>query len=165
MKKLCVWLVVVAALMMGCGGPPAPQMTQLQVRELQTRIFETSDTKMVMKVMLDVLQDDGFIIKNVDSNLGLLTADKDVNVENKFNAFMSAFSSGSQARWNKYAVVEVSANVSDYGEKTKVRANFQEKVFDNFGAVSSVQAIMDEDYYQQFFSTVSKGIFLGEENL
>src|SRR3989304_1429242 len=60
-----------------------PEKSQLQIRELQTRMYDTSDTKMVMKTMLNVLQDDGFIVTEANTELGFLTASKDISVETK----------------------------------------------------------------------------------
>ena len=65
MKKLWILLLVLSMTILGCATTGvAPQKTQLQIRQFQTRSYETNDTKMVMKAMLNVLQDDGFIVKN-----------------------------------------------------------------------------------------------------
>ena len=42
---------------------PTPK-TQLQTREFQTREYDTNDTKLVMKAVLNTLQDEGFVVKN-----------------------------------------------------------------------------------------------------
>src|SRR3989338_4775268 len=69
----------------GCGGrSKQPPMSQLQVRQMQTHDYETQDYKMVMKAMLNVLQDEGFIVKNVDVKLGFLMGEKEVNVQQGF---------------------------------------------------------------------------------
>lgn len=145
--------------------PTAPPMTQLQVRQIQSRKYNTKDTRLIMKAVLNVLQDDGFIVKNAQLELGLLSAEKDVDVENKGQALFATLLSGQQARWAKHAVIEVSANVSEHGEETRVRVNFQRKTFNNVGVVSNITQIIDSAYYQQFFSKVSKGVFIQEEEL
>src|SRR5213593_2649745 len=46
---------------LGCAAPASQLVrpsTQLQTREFQTRTYETTDTPMVMKALLNVLQDD-----------------------------------------------------------------------------------------------------------
>ena len=63
-------------------------VTQLQVREYQSREFDTDDTKLVMKSMMNVLQDEGFIIKNAVADLGLLSAEKSYDVENTGKAIL-----------------------------------------------------------------------------
>ncbi len=42
--------------------------SQLEVRQMQTRDFETSETTMVLRAMLNVLQDDGYIVEQVNSD-------------------------------------------------------------------------------------------------
>src|SRR5690349_12138102 len=79
------WLALVALgfawTVLGCAPAPMPPTqrprTQLQTREFQTRAYETTDTKMVMKALLNVLQDEGFIVKNANENLGLIVATKE----------------------------------------------------------------------------------------
>ena len=140
-------------------------LTQLEIRQLQTREFETGDSKLVMKSMLNVLQDEGFIVKNAVSDLGLLNAEKNIDLENKIaSAFITALA-GEKARWNKQHLLEASANITPFGDKTRVRINFQSKVIDNAGCVQKIETIADGRYYQIFFEKVSKGIFLQEQDL
>lgn len=140
-------------------------ITQLQVRETQTRDFDTDDTKMVMKSMMNVLQDDGFIIKNAVLDLGLLSAEKNVNTENNVEAFLQLLVVRNDARWEKYQLLEASANISSFGDKTRVRMSFQTKAIDNFGCPKEVTTITNLEYYQNFFEKVSKGLFLQKENI
>lgn len=139
--------------------------TQLQVREIQSREFDTPDKKLVMKSMMNVLQDEGFILKNAVPDLGLLSAEKNIDIENKNTAFLLCLLDGKNARWDKQTLLEASANVSEYGNKTRVRMNFQTKTVDNFGAPKDVQTIKDPNYYRDFFDKVSKSIFIQEQNI
>lgn len=151
---------------LGCATTGiAPQKTQLQIRQFQTRSYETNDTKMVMKAMLNVLQDDGFIVKNAVVDLGLLSAEKSVDIENKGEAFLAAFFAGANAVWKKASIIECTANVSEYGEQARVRVNFQIKVLNNKGGIMKIEQIDDEKYYQDFFSKVDKGIFIQKEKI
>ncbi len=142
-----------------------PQKTQLQIREFQTRTYDTKNTKMVMKALLNVLQDDGFIVKNAVVDLGLLTAEKEVDVESEGEKFFALSLWGAYATWEKSMILEATANVSEFGEQTKVRMNFQAKVLDNAGRIVSVKQVQDEKYYQDFFSKVDKGIFIEKEKI
>jgi len=141
------------------------QKTQLQIREFQTKSYETNDPKMVMKAMLNVLQDDGFIVKNAVLDLGLLSGEKSVDIENSGEAFLATFFAGANARWKKAAIIECTANVSEFGDITKVRVNFQLKILDNKGVLVNTQQITNEKYYQDFFQKVDKGIFLQKEKV
>jgi hypothetical protein len=180
MKNLLVILAlgvaVTSCTVVNRAPTPKPPQTQLQTREYQTREFDTNDVKLVMKAMLNVLQDDGFVVKNAVPDLGLLTATKEIQLtgsNNQSDQFWSdVFASlvtGSNnnrnnrdtpTRYNKFKIVEVSVNVSEIGRRTKVRANFQAKVLDNEGNPVDVYTIQDQKFYQDFFAKVDKGIFL-----
>ncbi|MBS0605171.1 MAG: hypothetical protein JSS60_09090 [Verrucomicrobia bacterium] len=161
-------VLLVGTMLMGAGCVPhaAEQpMTQLQIREIQTRSFPSKDAKAVLKEMLNVLQDDAFIVKHANLELGLLSGEKDIDIENKWDRFFGAMHHGQQASWAKNTVIEVSANVTQFGQDTKVRVNFQRKIFDNYGRVIKVVQIYDQHYYQEFFSKVHKGLFIQEEQI
>ena len=164
----CKWvaiLILLAVLGTGCSSKDDQPLTQLQVREIQTRSFEQKDAKTVLKEMINVLQDDAFIVKHANLELGLLSGEKDVDIENGWNRFFSVMARGQQASWNKNSVMEVSANVTQFGDDTKVRVNFQQKIFDNFGRVVKVMQIYDQICYQEFFNKVHKGLFIQEEQI
>lgn len=164
MKK--VWTLLIAIFVFGCATTGVtPQKTQLQIREFQTRTYDTNDTKMVLKAMLNVLQDEGYIVQNANVELGLLTATKEIDIENKGEAFLALFFMGANARWKKNSIIESTANVSEFGTQARVRVNFQLKVLDNKGGILEVKQIEDEKYYQDFFSKVDKGIFIQKEKL
>ena len=166
MKKLWILLSVLIMSIFGCATTGVtPQKTQLQIRQFQTRSYETNDTKMVMKAMLNVLQDDGFIVKNAVLDIGLLSAEKSVDVENKGEALLAAFFAGANSVWKKASIIECTANVSEYGSQTRVRINFQIKVLNNKGGIMKIEQIADEKYYQDFFSKVDKGIFIQKEKI
>lgn len=170
MKKVLMTATAVCigcVMLTGCMHPHSDEgpVTQLQKREIQTRDFETSDTKLVMKSMMNVLQDEGFIIKNAVVDLGLLSAEKIIDVENKGKAIFATMLAGSNARWNKQQIFEASANVSEFGAKTRIRINFQTKTIDNYGCPQDVVTLNDPLYYQKFFDKVSKGIFLQEQEI
>lgn len=140
-------------------------ITQLQVREIQSREYHTDNTKLVMKSMMNVLQDEGFIIKNAVAELGLLSAEKNIDVENSSTKFMLIFLQGNNARWSKQQILEASANISEYGSKTRVRMNFQTKTIDNYGCPKDIKTVEDPQYYQEFFDKVGKGIFIQEQDI
>ncbi len=169
--------------------PPTtpPPKTQLQIREYQTREFDTNDVKLVMKAMLNVLQDDGFVVKNAVMDLGLITATKEIDLggssagtgssasddywgrifETVFkgsnNRNRSSTNNNPPPRYSKFKQVEASINVSELGRRCKVRANFQAKVLDNQGQPMDVYVIDDQKFYQEFFAKVDQGIFIQKQ--
>lgn len=171
------------ALAAGCFPPATPPPTQLEVREYQTRTFDTADTALVMKAMLNVLQDDGFVVKNAVVDLGLITAQRESDLAPGRSGAGGGFGGlggiviggtgpggvviGSQSEntFSKTEVRDFTGNVSAFGQQTKVRVSFQRKVLDNRGQVVEVEPISDLDTYQRFFSRMDKSLFLQKENL
>ena len=177
-------LLAAATLIAGCAAAAAPSKTQLEVREFQTRTFDTQDGKLVMKAMLNVLQDDGYVVKNAVVDLGLITAAKESDLSpgrsgGTDSGFFDVFSGGTvifgggnvamgtihQPRFQKTETVDFTGNVSEFGQQTKVRVSFQRKILDNRGDVMGVHPIDDADFYQDFFSRMDKGLFLQKEQL
>ena len=141
---------------------PAPQKTQLQTRQVQTREYDTNDVKLVMKAVLNVLQDDGFIVRNAQLELGLLTSTKEVDLASNGGGNDRNRSQGEQM-FNKLKQIESSINISEFGKQSKVRANFQVKILDNQGRTVEVYQVEDPKYYQDFFMKVDKGIFIQKQ--
>lgn len=144
---------------------PMSDWTQLQIRAFQTKEFETSDFKTVLRTVVGVLMDDGYIIKNGDAELGYLTAAKDIDVENTAAAVLMVLFAGYNATWNKTSIVEATVNVYLFGEKTRVRVIFRTKTLDNKGAITDIVQVSDENFYREFFAKVDKALFLKQEKI
>jgi hypothetical protein len=140
-------------------------MTQLQVREFQTRTYDVNDELAVMKALAAVLLDEGFIIKDAETDLGIINAVKEVDIESGGEKFFSLLFFGANARWAKNSIIEASVNVNSFGEQVRVRLVFQVKSMNNKGEVMVVQQVEDQQYYQDFFAKVDKGIFIQQEKL
>ena len=162
-------LALAALLLAGCAPmAPKPQRTQLQIREFQTRSYDNTKGRSVriMKAVIDVLQDEGFIIKNADRELGFITATKEVDVEDPWASAFAHFGPGNaQPRYRKNAITEASVNITEFGKQVKVRVIFQRKVLDNLGGTMGVQQLEDPRFYQDFFTKVDKGIFSEKQNI
>lgn len=155
--------LVVLAIAAGCVPPVPdhPALPSLQVRELQTRTYETTDIGMMMKALVNVLQDDGFIIQNSNADLGVITASKEKSVREWHGGFLYS--------WDvKYAWV-CSVNITPFGQQTKVRVNV--RVREAHGAEWAspprevVSEVDDPTYYGTFFAKVDKGVFIQRERL
>lgn len=143
--------------------PPQPLKTQLQVREYQTRVFDSNKTDEVMSAVVEAFQDQGFMVKNVVPQVGLIAASREVDLEDQDMAMFRRFLLGRDAKWEKNSTIEATANVKTQAGKTKVRLNFQEKVLNNHGGVDSIRIIEDLKFYQDFFDKVGKSIFIGNQ--
>ncbi|MBP8030358.1 MAG: hypothetical protein KAY78_04235 [Pseudomonadales bacterium] len=88
----CIWpnmkyilasltLLMSTMLLAGCANSNrhilgANDESQLQVRSIQTRAFDTSDKNMVVRNVVASLQDLNFVIDKADADLGTVTATK-----------------------------------------------------------------------------------------
>lgn len=150
----------------GCfsDAPPPPQPSQMEMRSFQTREYDTNDTKLVIKAVLNTLQDMGFIVNTADPNIGLLTASKWTNVEHSKKEIKEA--KKKELALSKSVVLDCTANISEFGKKqSRVRVNFQQRVLDANGATMQASPVTDAKFYQTFFSQVDKGIFLQQEGV
>ncbi len=159
----CVFLCIATS---GCIHQPIkPQQSQLQMRQFQTREYPQRDQKAVMKALLNVLQDEGFIVKNADRELGFIAASKEIDVTDSSEALFAALFQGAAARYKKSSIIESSVNVSEFGKESRVRVIFQLKVLDNFGVPIEVKQVDEASYYQDFFAKVDKGLFIERQSL
>jgi len=145
-----------------------PQKTQLEKRQIQTREYDSTDKAMVMKAMLNVLQDEGFIVSNANPLLGFISGEKDfdindrsIDIENEFGVKKNAINWAGVC----IAVVDSTANVTEYGKQIRVRVNFKRKLLNVYGNAQSIVEIDDENYYQRFFAEVDKAIFLQKQKI
>ena len=149
----------------GCASADLPKRTQLQIREFQTRFYETSDVKMVMKAVANVMQDDGYMINDANAELGLITGRKETDVETVGGKVWRTLFFMYGATSEKTAIIEATGNVSAFGSQTKVRMNFLFKLLNNKGGLKKTQMIHDAKFYQDFFALVDKAVFLEKEKV
>lgn len=141
-------------------------MSQLELREMQTRIFDTPDTTRVMKSAINTLQDSGFVIQEIDSDLGFIRAEKTFkkhHVDKKriagWSMVLAAMTASTVLSYgttfgsmydpsmrisnemkDKTAVVDTNVDIEKFGNKTKVRFVLVEKVLQNADGYSFVKS-------------------------
>jgi len=125
---------------------------------MQTRTYVGSNSKEVAKELLAILQDEGFMVKNVNAELGLITAERDSDIEKFRSKFWAHVFSGKQATWKKHSLVEITSNITEDKGNTKIRVNLMIRVFDNLGRVIDVHQVLDEKVYIDFFNKVQRGL-------
>jgi hypothetical protein len=164
-------LLLLAALGAGCSAGIQPARTQLEVRQYQTYAFDTPDSKLVMKGLFNVLQDDGYVVKNAVIELGLITATRETDLApGRSGQTVLTFSGGQNRPYEvpiaqKIEVRDFTGNVTEFGQQTRVRVSFQRKVLDSRGALVEVAPISDPVFYQDFFSRLDKSVYLQRERL
>jgi len=146
------------------GPPPAAEMTQLEVRQLQSREYGDTDERTVIKAVIAALQDEGFIISTANPELGLVTAAMELRDEDKLSKAWSklAYGMGSYQTTRRF---EASSTVQKLEKTVRVRINIIVKALANTGGILWSQPLYGEDIYQNIFSKVNKSVFLAKEKL
>lgn len=141
----------VCCLLSGCGT--ASRMTSLELKSLQEREFESSK-KTVFSSTVSVLQDLGYIIRTVDYDGGLITAESPLEISRNY------------LTWNKSSKrTSVSAFVDEFPKKTTVRLNFvTNDVPEHWFRKDTTEetVILDPSVYQEIFDKIGESIFLRE---
>jgi len=148
----------------GGGDSKKPvEKSQVEARYFQTRTYPVEDGRLVMKAMINVLQDLGYVIKNADAQLGIINAERWLNVRYTKKEVQRA--KKKETILPQTIVLECTANVSEFGKELRVRVPFLQRKLASNGAVLEVNAIENADFYQDFFSKVDKGLFLQKEGV
>lgn len=160
--------VLILAFLAGCasesesGSAPGPR-SQVEKRYFQTRAYETDDPKIVLKAMINVLQDLGFAIKTADAELGILTAERWTDLEYSKKELKKA--KKDEITLAETSVLECTANVTKQGKECRVRLTFQERRMGPGGTVMSAEIVENASFYQEFFAKVDKSVFLQKEGV
>jgi len=165
MKQIFVISILISFFITNCASFPKTEKTQLQIRAFQTRTYDITESKLILKAVLNVLQDDGFIVKNAVPEIGLLTATKEIDIEREIESIPAFLFGGTAASWIKSSIIDATCNISDFGDKYKVRVNFTQKILDNRGNIVQIRQIDDQKFYQTFFTKLDKSIYLQKTGL
>jgi hypothetical protein len=149
----------------------APPTSPLQLREAQSRTYSSCDRKLVMRAVLATLQDEGFVVRGADAELGLVTASKEsarpVSAGQRVLGWYTrmltyGLVSGPTSR---SALLEATANVSEFGAETRVRISFQLKILEGPEGLKESTTVTDPVAYQEFLAKLDKALFLLKEKL
>jgi len=151
----------------------------LQLRELQSKVYETSNDDDILRASISSLQDLGFEIGEVSYELGTLQAQKDrdaqatvQNVKAYFFATLSilagdGMSAGRSLEDRDYTQkIRVSIVISPRGKsKRLLRIVFQRAIFSPGGGIRTLETLVNKEIYEAFFIGFSKAIFLEGHNI
>lgn len=149
----------------------------LQMRQLQSRQYETTNEKEIISASAGVLQDMGFTIDDSETQLGLVVASKDRDATDAgqvaiatASVFLAAIGGGYSDAFNYIDKTQkirasVVSRLNAEGNKTIVRVTFQRLVWNNIGNLSKVETLKEPKLYEGFFEKVSKAIFLEEQEI
>lgn len=80
MKNYAILALIVSSLFVGCGTTQQRLLdsdaSQVQMRSIQTRAFDTTDKGKTLRTIMSTLQDLGFVIDKADATLGTVSATK-----------------------------------------------------------------------------------------
>ena len=141
-------------------------LTQLEKRQFQTRTYASQDNVIAMKAILNVLQDEGYIVYNVNSLLGYIYGVKDFDLSDPNIDITKEFNmTKSRLNYNgvKVATIEASVNITQYGDKSRIRANFKRKLLNVYGHAQMIDDVSDIEFYNDFYTKVDSAINLQKE--
>ena len=79
-SKLVLVLIVCSFIAVGCATTQQrlldSESSQVQLRSIQTRAFDTTDKEKTLRTVMSTLQDLGFVIDKADATLGTVSATK-----------------------------------------------------------------------------------------
>ena len=140
-------------------------------RQLQTRKYNTTAEDKIITTCVNVLQDTGFAIENTDAKLGTILASKQreaVESGQVAGAIIIAVIFGVAIPIDKNQTMYASIVVSPAASEKKaslVRITFSRLVWNDRGVVSKAERLEEPEVYQTFFTKLSKGLFLEEQNI
>jgi len=167
-------LPVLAVALLAAGGcaetipKEALQLSHesLEQRQAQTRRFNTGDGEMMLAAAAGVLQDLGFNIDESESRLGLVVASKERDATEAgqvAGAIILGVLTGAYVPIDDKQRIRaslVAQQDSEESEWMRVRVTFQRIVWNTQGQVSKTEGLDDPKLYQEFFSKLSKSVFL-----
>jgi hypothetical protein len=172
--------VALALVASGCAGttaslPPGPPQVSLEVRQAQTRTFEKADARLVLKAVVSVLQDQGFVIRQAESEIGLVTAVTEWRSGRRNEGLRVLKWVAALPTWgvslllpagrNEFSAIEAVVNVVPDAERTRVRLSLTARVTDDKGGVRRVSRVEDPACYQRLLAGLDRAVFLEREGL
>ena len=167
-----LWLGACASAPDGAALRPR---SPLETRQAQSRTFDTAASRVVLKAALNVLQDQGFVIRQADAELGIVTAAMEWRSGQpnrglrilKWVAAVPTYGASlllptGQTEWS---AIEANVNVTPEAERTRVRISLVSRVTGKNGEVKSVSPVDDPLVYQRLLSALDKAVFLETQGL
>lgn len=166
--------LVLAGILAGCASIPQDILQlspeSLEERQLQTRRFETEDEAKLLSTSAALLQDLGFTITKSVTSLGVITASKDrsaVEAGQVVLAVLLSILAQQNVPYDETQKMRVSVVTQPLGDgkSTAVRVTFQRIVWNTHKQISKREQLNDPEIYQEFFSKLSKAVFLEAHQL
>ena len=141
----------------------------LKDRQMQTRIFEAIDEQKLLTAAAAVLQDLGFTIDETDVRSGVIVFSRDRDVTETGQVVLSVVleilsvlaGQPTSVPYDKTQKVLASLVTTPVNkQRTAIRITFQHVVRDQNGNIRKREQLKEPAIYEEFFSKLSKSIFL-----
>ena len=170
--KQIVTIILAALLFAACASYNnlyVPDPNYLERRNIETRIFDTTNTKDLLIASAQLLQDMGYTITESDMEIGVITAnktrEKGSTAGKAVLTFLAALN-GQPAIYEdtqKFYVSIVNTKVND--NQIKTRVTFARIIYNNLGTVMKIEKLNDNKLYVEFFDKLSQSVFLTANNI
>jgi hypothetical protein len=161
-------VVTVALLLGGCSAAPPDLSLDEQVSErraVQIRSFPGRDRVEVMIAASGALRDLGFVVEEIDDELGLVCAvtERDVGEPaNELLKFGLLLLTGQVVSMPEREELYVSLLVSEDPQRS-VYVTGERKIWNDDGGLASWGRVEQEEFYQRLFDAISTALFVEEE--
>jgi len=153
----------------------APSANALELRALQARRFDTSNSIVLLGAATQTLQDLGYTITESSSEVGVLVGTKQRDAEETgqvvgqimLTVFLAALGSAHTPTWDKDQSIHVTLVVTpvENAEQAEVRVSFDRLLRNNHGIEWRAELIKEQGIYQEFFQKLSQGVALEAEQV
>lgn len=142
----------------------------LERRQTQTRVFETNNESELLSASAALLQDLGFNLDESEVGLGVIVASKDRDATEAGQVAASIITAallGVAVPWDNEQRIRAAVITRKLGNRAgfAVRLTMQRIVWDTQGQVSQTEPLDDPEMYKEFFSKLSKAVFLEAQEL
>lgn len=173
--KFYLLIITIIILFAGCTQKQPkilqPTVSQVELRAMQSKEIEGVDFKKATKMVLQLLQDDNFEIKNADADLGYLKANKKLDGGKEKYEFsiwdiyypIAIYKYATLGTYTKEIISTIS--VRQLNNKIVIRSSFIIEILDDDNKLVSRSTIEDKKFYQSFYSKLDKALFLEKNNL
>ena len=140
-----------------------------QLRQLQTRSFDTGNEKKLLTAGASVLQDLGFSIQESETKLGVILGEKDRDAMEAGQVAGQIFAA---ALLGVYIPVDKNQKIRASlitrpvsAKKTNLRITIQRVVWNEQGNISKTESVKDAEIYREFFNKLSRAVFLNANEI
>ena len=144
----------------------------LEQRTLQTRKYEGISEKKLLAASVGIIQDLGFDLDESETDLGVVVGSKNRDASEVGQMIVSillASLTGTVTPVDKEQKIRVALVIrpatEDNDKSHFIRISFQRIVWNTQGDISKIESINEPEIYQQFFSSLSKSVFLEAQEI